>query len=315
TGKKMFEGDTFQVLTQVIEAKYDPPEKLNKELPPGLCAIIEKALRVDPENRYQSCDEMASDLENLLYDLKCRPNVKSLSGYMRTLYADSFDREKQEMSECMLTGSVGAPSGVETAGGKQTEMLAQTARLSSRSSGGASGATEMRKPYEPTEVIHTGSHSNDDQKTVVVVRLPKNKKTLYLASIGLLLFLGVVGLFYKNHHEKNLQINFLLSEAEKGLAANRIIFPKSSSSVHYYQEILKIDPQNERALEGKKNAVAYCIRRAEDSIAILNISTARDYILACIKIDPTNQKLRELERETASGKDVIFNKVKDLISK
>lgn len=316
TGKKMFEGDTFQVLSQVIEAKYDPPEKLNKELPAGLCSIIEKALRVDPESRYQSCDEMASDLENLLYDLKCRPNIKSLSKYMRALYADSFDREKQEMSECMLTGSVGTPPGAVSAKGGQTEMLAPKPGPSSGSSGGVSGAAKTRKPYEPTEVIHTGSHPTDDQKTVVVMRLPKDKKTLSLVLIGLLLFLGVGGLFYKKQHEKNQQINYLLSEAERGLQEERIIFPRNNSSVYYYQEVLRIDPQNERAMEGKKNAVAHCVQQAEDSMAIFNISTARDYILACIKIDPTNQKLRKLERETSSGGgELLLNKVKDFMSK
>jgi len=59
TQKRMFVGDRFQVYTKVCEADFEPPENAKKGLPPILYEILHTALAANPENRYQSAEEMA----------------------------------------------------------------------------------------------------------------------------------------------------------------------------------------------------------------------------------------------------------------
>ena len=59
--------DGREVLRQIRSSSYrfEPPSKLNPEIPPQLDRIILRALRRKPENRYQSMTEMLLDFSRL----------------------------------------------------------------------------------------------------------------------------------------------------------------------------------------------------------------------------------------------------------
>lgn len=99
TGKKMFEGDTLQILARVRAADFVPAEKIVEDLSEKLCDILHRALAKDPENRYQSCAEMLTDLEECMFDRSLRPSAMGLSQYMKALFAEEIAIEEETMKE------------------------------------------------------------------------------------------------------------------------------------------------------------------------------------------------------------------------
>ncbi len=64
TGRPPFSGDSAVVVASkhVLEQP-TPPSKLNRDVSPGLEAVIMKALAKNPDNRYQTAEELRADLE------------------------------------------------------------------------------------------------------------------------------------------------------------------------------------------------------------------------------------------------------------
>jgi tetratricopeptide (TPR) repeat protein/predicted Ser/Thr protein kinase len=67
-GKKPFAGDNLSTI--VYKIVNEEPERItdvNKDLPRGYEIVIRKALAKNPEDRYQNCREIMSDLENAIH--------------------------------------------------------------------------------------------------------------------------------------------------------------------------------------------------------------------------------------------------------
>jgi len=93
THTRMFEGDAFRIFAKVREADYTPAGILNKDLPQDLCRIIDKALAKDREQRYQSAEELLTDLEKCMYGLSISPSYRNLSQYMKELFGEEAEAE------------------------------------------------------------------------------------------------------------------------------------------------------------------------------------------------------------------------------
>ncbi len=93
THKRMFEGDAFRAFAKVREADYTPAGIVNKALPRDLCRIIDKALAKDREQRYQSAEELLTDLEKCMYGLSISPSYRNLSQYMKDLFGEEAEAE------------------------------------------------------------------------------------------------------------------------------------------------------------------------------------------------------------------------------
>jgi serine/threonine protein kinase/Tfp pilus assembly protein PilF len=66
TGKRPFDGDYEQaVIYSVLNVEPHPIATLRDELPDVLCSIVEKSIQKDPNDRYQSMDEVLSDIASL----------------------------------------------------------------------------------------------------------------------------------------------------------------------------------------------------------------------------------------------------------
>ncbi|MBZ5516484.1 MAG: PEGA domain-containing protein [Acidobacteriia bacterium] len=65
TGEKPFGGQNITtVIYRIINEDPVPPRELDASIHPGLSYIIQKALAKSPEERYQTCHELAEDLKN-----------------------------------------------------------------------------------------------------------------------------------------------------------------------------------------------------------------------------------------------------------
>src|SRR5215467_3330508 len=66
TGKTPFEGDTpVEIAMKHLSATPQPPSKLRPDIPRDLDMVVLRALAKDPDDRYQSADEMEGDLERV----------------------------------------------------------------------------------------------------------------------------------------------------------------------------------------------------------------------------------------------------------
>jgi serine/threonine-protein kinase len=63
TGRKPFEGDDpFALAAAIREGRYEPPNAIDTDVDPGIVAVIERAMRRDPGERYESAGAMAAAL-------------------------------------------------------------------------------------------------------------------------------------------------------------------------------------------------------------------------------------------------------------
>jgi serine/threonine protein kinase len=97
TGKAMFTGDTMQILAKVREAQFEPPESVVSTLPPKLYDILRLALAKDPKDRYQSCGQMLTDLEECLFALGLHPTSRGFAHYMKLLFEQEIATEGEVM--------------------------------------------------------------------------------------------------------------------------------------------------------------------------------------------------------------------------
>jgi eukaryotic-like serine/threonine-protein kinase len=62
-GRKPFEGDDpLSLATAIREGTFDPPRSIFPDADPGIVAVIETAMRLDPAERYESAQQMAAAL-------------------------------------------------------------------------------------------------------------------------------------------------------------------------------------------------------------------------------------------------------------
>jgi len=109
-GKRMFSGDIYEVFKKVRESDFTAPEIVNRDLHPRLYEILHKALARNPEMRYQSSGEMLTDIDAFMAERSYRPNERSLSTFIRSLFRLEADAEKTAMHEAAKLKIVTEPA-------------------------------------------------------------------------------------------------------------------------------------------------------------------------------------------------------------
>lgn len=96
TGRHPFEGNTEdEVLYSILHRTQKPLSKYKPDISPGLQKIVDKALKKDPKSRYQSVDEILSDLkkERRTYSRKSKPKkpmMEAISLNIRDIESNFF---------------------------------------------------------------------------------------------------------------------------------------------------------------------------------------------------------------------------------
>lgn len=92
TLRKMYEGDTFQVLAKARNASFESLENINGNFPKSIYGILNKALEKNPDNRYQTAESMMKDIDSFMVENSIRFYQKDLSSFMKFL----FDTENED---------------------------------------------------------------------------------------------------------------------------------------------------------------------------------------------------------------------------
>lgn len=144
TERKAFDGDEAEQVRQSIsEMTPPPPDQINRKAHPVLSQVIMKALAKDPEERYQSGQDMVNDLE------RCKESpVKATAPAAKPAPAPPKAPAPQK-----YTSAGNAPT-------PKAEAPAAKATVSPRVAAAAAGAGGSRNVFQEAENIAVGRRRN-----------------------------------------------------------------------------------------------------------------------------------------------------------
>lgn len=100
TGRRLFRSDSdVETLKRIQAAEVHPPSKFNKAISPELDAIVARLLTVDKTERYQSADDVESDLRALIDDTAPHTLQTELSHYIKEVFAEEIADERQRLHD------------------------------------------------------------------------------------------------------------------------------------------------------------------------------------------------------------------------
>lgn len=107
SGKRMYQGDTAELIRKCLTAEYEELRSLMPSLDPEVYGIVEKALAVDITQRYQSCSQMQSDIDDLLFRMQQPTGSQILRKSIRALFDQEYESENQKVSEILKIDTKG----------------------------------------------------------------------------------------------------------------------------------------------------------------------------------------------------------------
>ena len=256
TGKRMYEGETLDIISRAKNAEFEPPENIIKDIHPRLLQTLTRALAKDLDQRYQSGGEMQRDLDECSYQLSLRPNAVRMSHYMTMLFKEESLGEERVIRNVSKGGSI-----EDTA----------TANI---------GGTE---PYW-MNVPRNGSVGDDYEKTIVLkkgrgLKEKKFRLMAYAFGLGILLFLGGV-LFFLSSKET---VEARMEKANRALSLDD--FDKAEL---IFNDILADEPEMDERIAG-----IYSSALLNRAIQIQEIDpvAAENMLIKAIEMNPDNGKI------------------------
>jgi serine/threonine-protein kinase len=108
TGQRLFRAGTSSEDIQRVRAMpIAPPSRINPAVPVRLDAIVMRALRRQPEERYQNATDLADALESFL--LEHRVSSQELPAFMRALYGSEIGRDQIHISREQIQALAAVP--------------------------------------------------------------------------------------------------------------------------------------------------------------------------------------------------------------
>jgi hypothetical protein len=116
--------------------------------------------------------------------------------------------------------------------------------------------------------------------------------------------------------KKQEKISNLLKVAEVAIDNYQLTTPSDTSAYFYYQEILKLDPDNQAAQQGLDNIAELYYRLAKNAVDDWNYDRAKQLVSAGLSVRPNETRLlnlkTELSQEDGETKRSIKNSLKDV---
>lgn len=111
TGKVPFEGDTmFSIALKHLQEQPRSIRELNPKVPAAVERIVLKAMSKDQASRYQSADELASDLKRLLLANDQQVSLQGLVGELEPVAQDTTELEKTRVAPVKNTTQEESPA-------------------------------------------------------------------------------------------------------------------------------------------------------------------------------------------------------------
>lgn len=98
TGFKLFTGESeVAILKSITEGKIYRPSYFKADIPEGVENILMKALEKDREKRYQTAWDFQYDIDQFLSQYEFTPSNIHLSNFIKQLFFDELEEEKQRL--------------------------------------------------------------------------------------------------------------------------------------------------------------------------------------------------------------------------
>lgn len=99
TGQRLLKGDFKQILSKIRKGETSVCDNISDDMPECIYKIIKKSLAANPEDRYQSCGQMLSEVEECINDLQVRPTAWAFSRYIKNMFAQEIKQEEKLVSD------------------------------------------------------------------------------------------------------------------------------------------------------------------------------------------------------------------------
>lgn len=145
TGELPFSGrNPHEVLTRIADGHYPPPSTVSPLVDRDLEEIIDRALALNPDERYQSVETFAKELEQYLAEMGLEPNSIELGRYFHDPEAYIGDLDKQVCAALLERAQAAA---AEAATARAIRLLGRVLELDP-GHGGAKAMLERLKARE-----------------------------------------------------------------------------------------------------------------------------------------------------------------------
>ncbi len=100
TGRRLFKAKSeYETLKLICERDYPRPSQIRPGYPPGLEAIVMKALAKNADERYQDASEMQADLEAFIRQERIAASAVSLGSWMKMLFEDKIAEREATLQD------------------------------------------------------------------------------------------------------------------------------------------------------------------------------------------------------------------------
>jgi serine/threonine protein kinase len=280
--RRMYEGDMATLIRKSITVEYEHLETIIQDLPPKLYAILDKALSSNLESRYQSCAEMQTDIENLLFSMSERPDSRVLKEYIHELFAHEHEVEQKSMVTAMETVVVNLDN-------------------------------ETKDPGSDKTILYDTIKGDDGRKTSFVHRNLaaihgkwKNNKKGYslIASICFIAFVAFLSFGVK---KEDVDTNappsaapILPVETIDSPSVAKVVSPPSP-----------VEVSDKTGGSNRKSEARKLARKAKKALSEQRFPEAQGFVDAGLKLSPYNQSLHTLNRQINKKKQTLIQRLAD----
>ncbi len=301
--QRMYFGDTATIIRKCSTVDYEHLEEVHPNLEPDLYSILHKAIAKKRGDRYNTCAEMKSDIDNLYFKIFGRLESKILKDSIRKLFKDEYGPDKQlnatdslsknntpPLQQTVAYDSLNTTERIISEASQRTHILKQEKRLPKRRSVfKAICLFTLILSFVPGSI-------NIDNNPIIYVPQPIQDKPLPPRPIQ-----STVEPLAELPTIMHLQI-----EADKALKENRLMEPENDSAFKYYSDILRLEPDDQRARDGLRLIGDRYAVLADGALAEQNILKAEHLVHSGLLASPDYQRLQALKGHIEKIKQALI---------
>jgi len=105
TGQLPFSGEDYVLMQKIINEPHPPLSSLCDYVPVGVEAIVDKSLAKNPDDRYQSAEEMAADIDSVMEVLRQQEVIELVPKARQLIEANDFTRARVLLQQVLKSQS------------------------------------------------------------------------------------------------------------------------------------------------------------------------------------------------------------------
>jgi serine/threonine-protein kinase PpkA len=262
----------------------EEPPRLSGDMS-ALQSMLDRVLAKKPEDRYQTGEEMAGCIQSL--------EVAIAKGQIPALLLPGSEPAMGLLSA--LPTEITTPTAAVTKSRKKAALLGERTEPQF-------GAFD--------EVLQ------NDVRRRTSEHPKKSKRGFFYGALGFFILLGMGLIWYQQDALRgflpNTELNNLLTQAEKAHHDGQLVGSSGFSALEYYQAVLKLDPDNTRAITGINAVGEAVIAQAQKALAVGDLAfaknglaQAREILQGGAGIEALSQAIEMAEKKSIALGDVL----------